>query len=380
MKNLNTILQDYVEQGLLPNVVAGVASSEGTTYLESFGLKSLDANDPMAKDTIISIASMTKAVTTVAALQLVEKNHIDLDIPINAYLPEASDLEILQGFDSENRPLLRKAEAIPTVRQLLTHTSGYVYEIWNENANRHVADGGIDSLFTDGGNGMSAPLSFPPGERWEYGIGIDWAGKIVEEVSGKSLDVYFYDHIFSLIGMVDTFYKVPEEKESRRAAIHARGENGLMVIPYLREPISGGGGLNSTVTDYLLFLRTLLNRGSLNGASMLQPKTVDMMFENQIGELNVPPGKTRMPDISNDFDMGFGSEAKWGLGFLLHQNNLESGRPKGSASWAGVFNSYYWIDRDNDLCAVIATQVLPFYDSNAISMMQDFESGIYKSL
>ena len=188
----------------------------------------------------------------------------------------------MQGFDSGNRPLLRKAEDIPTVRQLLTHTSGYVFEIWNENASRNVTNRGIDSLFADGGNGMSAPLSFCLGERWEYGIGIDWAGKIIEEISGKSLDVYFYDHIFSQIGMIDTFYEVPEEKLSRRAAIHARGENGLTVIPHLAEPVSGGGGLNSTVTDYLLFLRAILNQGSLNGASILQPKTVDMMFENQI--------------------------------------------------------------------------------------------------
>ena len=233
MKNLNKIMQAYVGKGLLPNAVAGIASSEGTTYLESFGLKSLDANDPMAKDTIISIASMTKAITTVAALQLVEKNHIDLDTSINEYLPEVSDLEVLQGFDSGDRPLLRKGEDIPTVRQLLTHTSGYVFEIWNENASRNVTNGGIDSLFADGGNGMSAPLSFCLGERWEYGIGIDWAGKIIEEISGKSLDVYFYDHIFSQIGMIDTFYEVPEEKLSRRAAIHARGENGLTVIPHL---------------------------------------------------------------------------------------------------------------------------------------------------
>ena len=195
----------------MPNVVAGIGSSEEITYLEYFGLKSLEANDPMAKDTIISIASMTKAITTVAALQLVENNHIDLDTPINAYLPEVSDLEVLHGFESGNRPLLRKAEAIPTVRQLLTHTSGYVYEIWNENAHRHVTNGGIDSLFTDGGNGMSAPLSFSPGERWEYGIGIDWAGKIIEEISGKSLDVYFYDHIFSQIGLRCALFFSPLE-------------------------------------------------------------------------------------------------------------------------------------------------------------------------
>jgi CubicO group peptidase (beta-lactamase class C family) len=224
---------------------------------------------------------------------------------------------------------------------------------------------------------MMAPLAFSPGERWEYGIGIDWAGVIVETLTGKSLDVYFQEHIFAPLGMQDSFYKVPEEKAARRAAIHARTEAGLAVTPHLGEPVSGGGGLSSTIADYLRFMRALLNQGTLDGAKILQPYTVDMMFENHIGDLDVNPGPTQIPDVSNDFDMGFGQPAKWGLGFLLHQAQTESGRPKGSASWAGLFNSYFWIDRENDLCAVIATQVLPFYDTKAVAMLKEFEAAMY---
>ena len=380
MQNMDQILEKHIAGGDLPCAVAGVASADGTLYMGAAGLRSLDASDAMTTDTIFAIASMTKAITTVATLQLVEQGLIDLDTSITAYLPDLEHLKVLDGFDDDGKPMLSSPKSSPTTRQLLTHTSGYVYEIWNANGLQRVASEQIDSLFAEGGNGMTAPLGFSPGERWEYGIGIDWAGVIVETLSGKSLDIYFQDHIFAPLGMHDSSYKVPDEKAARRAAIHSRTEAGLTVIPHLGEPVSGGGGLSSTITDYLRFMRALLNQGTLDGAKILQPHTVDMMFENHIGDLDVTPGPTQMPALSNDFDMGFGQPAKWGLGFLLHEAQTESGRPKGAASWAGLFNSYFWIDRENDLCAVIGTQVLPFYDTHAVAMLKDFESAVYKNL
>jgi CubicO group peptidase (beta-lactamase class C family) len=377
MQNIEQILEKYIVSGDLPCALAGVANADGTLYMGAAGLRSLDDSQAMTTDTIFAIASMTKAITTVATLQLVEQGQIDLDTPITAYLPDLEHLKVLDGFDDDGKPMLSSPKTSPTTRQLLAHTSGYVYEIWNANGLQSVASEQIDSLFAESGNGMMAPLAFSPGERWEYGIGIDWAGVIVETLSGKSLDVYFQEHIFAPLGMQDSFYKVPEEKAARRAAIHARTEAGLAVTPHLGEPVSGGGGLSSTIADYLRFMRALLNQGTLDGAKILQPYTVDMMFENHIGDLDVNPGPTQIPDVSNDFDMGFGEPAKWGLGFLLHQAQTESGRPKGSASWAGLFNSYFWIDRENDLCAVIATQVLPFYDTKAVAMLKEFESAIY---
>jgi len=377
MQNIEQILEKYIVSGDLPCALAGVANADGTLYMGAAGLRSLDDSQAMTTDTIFAIASMTKAITTVATLQLVEQGQIDLDTPITAYLPDLEHLKVMDGFDDDGKPMLSSPKTSPTTRQLLTHTSGYVYEIWNANGLQSVASEQIDSLFAEGGNGMMAPLAFSPGERWEYGIGIDWAGVIVETLSGKSLDVYFQEHIFAPLGMQDSFYKVPEEKAARRAAIHARTEAGLAVTPHLGEPVSGGGGLSSTIADYLRFMRALLNQGTLDGAKILQPYTVDMMFENHIGDLDVNPGPTQIPGVSNDFDMGFGEPAKWGLGFLLHQAQTQSGRPKGSASWAGLFNSYFWIDRENDLCAVIATQVLPFYDTKAVAMLKEFESAIY---
>jgi len=380
MQTIDEILDKHIASGDIPCAVAGVANADGTLYMGAAGLRSLDDTQVMTTDTIFAIASMTKAITTVATLQLAEQGLIDLDTPITTYFPDLGQLKVLNGFDDQGKPRLSSPESIPTTRQLLTHTSGYVYEIWNANGLQSVANEELDSLFTEGGNGMMAPLGFSPAQRWEYGIGVDWAGVIVETLSGKSLDVYFQDHIFSPLGMQDSFYKVPKEKAARRAAIHSRQESGLIVIPHLGEPVSGGGGLSSTIADYLRFMRAILNQGTLDGATILQPDTVDMMFENHIGDLDVTPGTTQIPGLSNDFDMGFGSPAKWGLGFLIHQAQTESGRPKGSASWAGLFNSYFWIDRENDLCAVIGTQVLPFYDTHAIAMLKDFEAAVYKTL
>lgn len=379
MQRIDQILAKNIASGDLPCAVAGVANADGTLYTGAAGSRSLEAAEAMTTDTIIAIASMTKAITTVAALQLVEQGSIDLDSPITAYLPDLEHLKVLDGFDEGGNAKLSAPKTSPTTRQLLTHTSGYVYEIWNANALQNVASKKIDSLFIEGGNGMTAPLGFSPGEQWEYGIGIDWAGVIVETLSGKSLDVYFQDHIFAPLGMQDSFYEVPEEKAARRASIHARTEHGLAPIPHLGESVSGGGGLSSTIADYLRFMRALLNEGALDGTRILQPTTVDMMFENHIGDLEVRPGSTQMPAMSNDFDMGFGQPAKWGLGFLLHEAQTESGRPKGAASWAGLFNSYFWIDRENDLCAVIATQVLPFYDAKAVAMLKEFESAVYSA-
>ena len=380
MQNIDQILEKHIAGGDLPCAVAGIANADGTLYMGAAGLRSLDASDAMTTDTIFAIASMTKAITTVATLQLVEQGLIDLDTPITAYLPDLEHLKVLDGFHDDGKPMLSSPKTSPTTRQLLTHTSGYVYEIWNANGLQRVASEQIDSLFAEGGDGMTAPLGFSPGERWEYGIGIDWAGVIVETLSGKGLDVYFQDHIFAPLGMHDSSYKVPDEKAARRAAIHSRTEAGLTVIPHLGESVSGGGGLSSTITDYLRFMRVLLNQGTLDDAKILQPDTVDMMFENHIGDLDVTPGPTQMPTMSNDFDMGFGQPAKWGLGFLLHEAQTESGRPKGSASWAGLFNSYFWIDRENDLCAVIGTQVFPSYATHAVAMLKDFESAVYKNL
>tara|TARA_B100001971_G_scaffold146353_1_gene135423 strand:- start:458 stop:1624 length:1167 start_codon:yes stop_codon:yes gene_type:complete len=373
---LDTLLS---ETSFVPGVVAAVADRNGLLYAGAAGVRDTDTGIAMDTKTIIAIASMTKAITTTALLQLVEQGLVLLDAPVADYLPQLANLQVLDGFDSAEKMRLISPEKAPTVRQLLTHTSGYVYEIWNEDALKTVTTGQVDSLFVEGGTGLLAPLGFTPGSRWEYGIGIDIAGQVIEAVSGEALDLYFLTHIFDPLGMEDTFYSVPEEKKNREASIHIHADGYFSPIPPLSESISGGGGLHSTVHDYVRFMRVMLNSGILGGVKILEPATVDSMFANQIGDLSVGPGTTQMPEFSNDFDMGFGAPAKWGLGFLLHPDGTPAGRPSGSGSWAGLFNSYFWIDRERGLCAVIATQLLPFYDAGAIELLKSFEELVYSS-
>jgi len=374
---LDSLLERAVAGRQLPGVVAGLAGNQGTRYLGAAGNRNLETGAPMQADTIIAIASMTKAITTVATLQLAERGLVDLDAPVSTYLPELAGLQVLSGFAESGDVLLRAAPAVPTLRQLLTHTSGYVYEIWNENQLQAVQSGQVPSLFL-GKQGLQAPLAFAPGQRWEYGIGLDWAGIVVERVTGKGLDAYFRQEIFGPLRMVDTGYVVPATRSERTATIYSRTGSGLQPIPAPAPLVLGGGGLYSTVPDYLRFLRALLNNGALDGQRILEPATVDAMFDNQIGGLMVMPGESLMPAVSNSFDMGFGAAAKWGLGFLLHDVATAAGRPAGSASWAGLYNSYFWIDRENGLCAVVATQVLPFYDRAAVELLKDFESAVYR--
>ena len=382
---IRAVLDQAVEDGKLPMSVALVANSEGVLFTHASGYRDSENGQMMRPDSIFAIASMTKLITTIAVLQLVEAGLIELDSGLDQYLPETINPKIIQGFDKDDDPIFVDAARSPTVRELITHTSGYVYSIWNEMALSAQAKG-VTSPLGGGKESIVAPLYFEPGSKWEYGVGIDWLGVMVEEVSGKRLMDFFEEKIFLPLGMEDTFFEFPSEKMDRSVMMTARVK-GELVKSELYQPVpaergsmgfyGGGGGLYSTVNDYARVMRALLNGGSLDGQRVLSEEMVAQMFANQIGSIDVSPGKAQIKALSNDFDMGFGSSAKWGLGFLLSPEGTESGRGLGSASWAGLFNSYFWIDRENDLCAVFATQVLPFYDEEAVSVLKLFEAQVY---
>ena len=382
---IRAVLDEAVKDGKLPMSVALIANSEGVLFTHASGYRDSENGQMMRPDSIFAIASMTKLITTIAVLQLVEADLVELDSGLDQYLPETINPKIIQGFDKDDNPIFVDAARSPTVRELITHTSGYVYSIWNEMALSAQAKG-VTSPLGGGKESIVAPLYFEPGSKWEYGVGIDWLGVMVEEVSGKRLMDFFEEKIFLPLGMEDTFFEFPSEKMDRSVMMTARVK-GELVKSELYQPVpaergsmgfyGGGGGLYSTVNDYARVMRALLNGGSLDGQRVLSEEMVAQMFANQIGSIDVSPGKAQIKALSNDFDMGFGSSAKWGLGFLLSPEGTESGRGRGSASWAGLFNSYFWIDRENDLCAVFATQVLPFYDEEAVSVLKLFEAQVY---
>ena len=379
------VVENAVGDGKLAFVVAAVGNATGELWSHAAGTRDARRSLAASPDNIIQIASMTKLITTIAALQLVEAGLLELDTPIDAYVPELAELQVLTGFDSSDVPQFEKALRAPTIRELMTHSAGYVYEIWNADAQKAVNLGVTESAFA-GGNFLASPLAFQPGTAWEYGINTDWLGVLVEKRSGIRLATYFENNIFKPLGMEDSGYELPDAKLDRTVTVMARVDGSLSPAPVLQpQPMtkgsmafySGGGGLYSTVSDYGRILQMLLNGGSMSGATLLKPETVDVMFGNNIGEIQPGALTTRMPTLSNTADMSFGVPATFGLGLLIHPSGIAGGRRADTGSWAGLFNSYYWVDRVSGLYGIFGTQILPFYDADAIETLLDFEQAVY---
>lgn len=380
---IDRVLQDAVEEKKLPGIVAMVAVGDHITYQGASGKRDTIKKIPMSVDSIFHIASMTKPITSVGVMQLVESGRVKLDEPAATYLPELSQVQVLEEFDaSTGKAKLRPPKSAPTVRQLLTHTSGFVYEFFDAKLLAYAASGAVAPIRQGDDAFLKAPLMFDPGTQWEYGINTDWLGKLIEQVSGQTLEDYFHQHIFQPLGMTDTFFNVPPEKQARVVALHQRQEDGSFVEPPPQplQPVrflSGGGGLYSTASDYLKFERMLLGRGKLGNNRILQAETVDAMSRNQIGDLVLVQLKSSIPQLAKDPIRIPGSLDKFGLGFGINTKPVEGGRSAGSLAWAGIFNTFFWIDPPRKTCAVILMQILPFSDDGAISAVEDFEHAVY---
>jgi CubicO group peptidase (beta-lactamase class C family) len=335
----------------------------------------------MRPDSVFWIASMTKAITTVAALQLVEQGKLSLDGPIGDLLPDLAAPVVLAGFAADGAPITRPAETRLTLRHLLTHTSGFSYDFANGELARYLQQTGQPSAATGLKAGLRQPLMFEPGTQWEYSIGIDWVGQAVEAASGMALDAYFAAHVTGPLGMADTLFMPRPDQAARRVAMHQRQpDGGLAVVPFEPRPapefLAGGAGLYSTAPDYAAFLRMILNQG----AGLLEPATVAAMGTNQIGALRAGRIGSVNPALTAEADFYPGMESKWGLGFLINPEKGPFGRSANSLTWAGLPNCYYWIDREKALGAVILMQSLPSGDMGALKAAAGFEYALYASL
>jgi CubicO group peptidase (beta-lactamase class C family) len=372
-------LRRPAESGDIPGVVATAANADGVMFEGAFGTRDLATGAPMTSDTVVWIASMTKAVTGACAMQLVEQGKLSLDGDIAAVLPELGRVQVLEGFDAGGKPRLRAPKRGITLRDLLTHTSGFAYDMWNPDIGRYAEATGIPAIITCQNSALALPLAFDPGEKWEYGISIDWAGKAVEAVSGQTLDRYMHDNLLAPLGMTDTGFRIGDAQRQRLAKIHARTPDGLTStateIPQDPEFHMGGGGLYATVGDYLKFARMIMHGGTLDGVQVLRPETVATMSRNAMGDLVCNPMKSALPWATNDVD--FVAGMKWGLSFLINPEPMPTGRSAGSLAWAGLANSYYWIDPVRQIAGVYATQVLPFFDAKAVATFQAFETAVY---
>jgi methyl acetate hydrolase len=381
-EQIDGVLRAAVEAREVPGVVAMAATATGPIYEGAFGVRDLASGVAMTLDTVFRIASMTKAITSVAAMQLVEDRKLSLDAPLSGIDPAIDAPQVLEGFDATGTPILRPARRPITLRHLLTHTAGFSYEAWNANTLRYVKATGMPSTQTGKIAALRLPLAFDPGDKWEYGINIDWVGQIIEKAAGKPLDVVFRERILGPLGMADTGFVASPDMRARQVSVHQRQADGTLVPQPLETPFkpefhAGGGGLYSTGRDYLTFLRMLLNNGTLNDARILRPETVALMAENQIGDLPAGTMTSFVPERSNQVDFFPGAPVRWGLGYMLNMEKGPNGRSAGTVSWAGIFNSYYWLDPARQIAGVIMTQILPFADNEAVRLYGNFERGVY---
>jgi len=373
---LSTFLKSATDRGDVPGVVVAVVDKNGVLYNEAFGKSSTVKNTPMTKDTIFNIASMTKAITSAAIMQLVDEGKLKVDDEVGKFLPKWKDPQVISKFNEadgtyETRPAKRQI----TIRHLLTHTSGIGYGFSSPMLAKIIEK--------TKKNELDLPLLFDPGESWAYGASTRVLGLVVEAVSGQKIDAYLQARILGPLGMNDTSYLVPTTKYSRVVAVNARNASGTFeerpVPATIPATVQGDGGLYSTASDYGLFLRMLLNRGTLNGKKILSEQSAKLMLEPATGTVVVKEQQSANLSLSRNFPVGAGKD-KWGLGFQLATEKQPNRRSPGSGTWAGIFNTHFFIDPSRELGVVVMMQTLPFYDEASMKVYAGAEEAVYSHL
>jgi len=380
---IDQLLQDAVRTGAVPGVAAMAANRDGPIYEGAAGPRAVGGSDPLTPDTHFRIMSMTKMLCTVSALQQMEKGTLDIDAPIEAYCPDFAAVAVLDGWDGDT-PRLRSPATKATVKQLITHTTGLAYWIFDEDLVRWEASTGTPNVLSGANVIFNAPMTADPGTCWRYGINTDWLGKVVEATSGTTLDVAIKDGITGPLGMGETSFLMTGDQQATATPIHVQSEDGSWVatdVDLRQDPEywAGGHGLYSTPRDYLRFQQALLHDGTLGGATILRKATVDAAFRNQIGDLDFPASMpTADPTSSCDFNAGPGF--KWGYGLLLNQEDVPGGRRAWSGAWAGLANTHFWVDRSAGVTGAIYSQFLPFAPAEALALYGAFEQAVYASI
>jgi methyl acetate hydrolase len=369
---IKALLDDVVSKGAVHGISAIVVDRRGPLFQHAAG----EANE----HTLFRNASMTKAVATTAALQFVEKGLLSLDATVESILPEFGQLQVLEGFDGD-KPILRAPASKATVRQLMTHTAGLGYFFVSEKLLRYLELTGEPHPLTGLKRSLSVPLVNDPGTAWEYGMNTDWLGLIVEKLSGQSLGSYLKQHVWGPLGMNESSFTPTDEQRGRLLRVMQRQADGTLApsandLPPSSEWDAAGHGSYGTVQDYGRFVQAWLD----DGAGILEPATVQMALQTHIGPIKLPEVMNCViPELSNIVPAAPWAQS-WGLGFHLTLDDLPGMRSKGTADWAGVFNSYYWIDRSKGVGAVLMTQVLPFFDMPVVETLIGFEMAVYQQV
>jgi len=384
--NIDAVLRKAIESGRIPGASAAVTNLEETLYEGACGVRAQGQEALMTPDTVMWIASMTKPLVGAAAMQLVEQGKLSLDDPIAHVLPDINTIQVITGWDNLGQPALRPPKTPITLRHLMTHTAGFTSDIWSENSARFLKLNNLPRAGSGRRDALNIPLSFDPGERWEYGINIDWIGLAISAVTGMRLGEYLQKNITGPLGMHSTGFEITPSMRARLAKVHLRNHDDQSLsllnfeVPQQAEVDPGGGGMYSTASDYLRFTRMMLNHGSANGQQILKPETVALMSKNAMGPLRVNMLRTINTNMSLDAEFFPGVEKTWGLTFMINEATAPTGRSTGSLAWAGLPNAYFWIDPVRKIAGVLMMQILPFVDTSAIKLFTDFETTVYQSL
>jgi methyl acetate hydrolase len=368
----------------VPGVVAMITDREGNIYEGAAGERTLASGVPMTLDTTFALFSTTKAITGTAVLQCMEEGLLDLDAPAATYVPDIGELKVLDGFDAGGNPVLREPKRDITTRMLLLHTAGFGYDFFNESYNRLSQEHGQPSVITCSKAALTTPLLFDPGEKWEYGTNIDWAGQVVESIRGQRLGDVMRERIFEPLEMADTAFTMSPSMKARLAPIHQRESDGSLTpligfeLPAEPEVHMGGHGLHGTVGDYMKFIRMWLNDGAGTSGRVLSPETVAAAVQNGLEGQHVGLLPGVLPTLSNDAEFFPGVPKGWAYSFMTNEEVAPTGRPAGSLAWAGLANLYYWIDRQTGVGGFWATQILPFADAGSINGYLEFETAVYQ--
>lgn len=378
---VSQVLTAAVDRHDTPGVVGLVVDRNGVLFEGAAGKLDVAKGTPLTTDAIFNIASMTKPVTSVAIMILVEKGKLSLDDPVSKYLPGFDKLQVITKFnEADGTYETRPAKNVMTLRHLMTHTSGIGYGFSSP----------IIARLQQGNSKLEweLPLLHEPGEKWTYGASTRVLGLIVEKVSGQTLEAYDQQHILRPLGMADTSYAVPAAKQSRLIHVYSHQGGDFTERPSTQPtpttptpPFRGDGGLYSTAHDYGLFMRMLLNGGRLGKVRILSEHSVQLMAQNQIGSVFVSQQPVGIPASTKPFPLGAGQD-KFGLGFQIAAQSPDAAkyRRAGSLSWAGIFNTEFWVDPHSGIAGVLLMQYLPFYDDSAIRTLRDFEAATYKDL
>jgi methyl acetate hydrolase len=379
MSQLNDVIEQSVRAQDAPFLVAMVGDKDGIKWSGAAGERA--PGQKAAQDTVFRIFSMTKAIGSTAAMILVDRGKLDPNTPIEAIIPEFNKIKVLDGFDGTT-PRLRAPRTKATVRQLATHTSGFAYEFWNPDIPKYMQATGHPSILSGLKTSLFYPLVFDPGERWDYGIGIDWLGQVVEVVDGRKIDRFCREEILDPLNMIDTRFEVEDRMASRLASVSSRGEDGkfgdFAIAPPSNPGFYGmGHALYSTAPDYMRFLRMYLNKGQLEGKRLLSERAVQSLLSNQIGDLKVGVLKTVAPAITADAEFFPGRKKTHSLAFMRIEEDVPEMRSAGSQFWAGVLNTHCWFDPNKNLAAVLMTQSLPFVEPRFMDVYDRFERAVY---